>query len=130
MGYTPPRVTIDLDFSETQYAGLEVKCATVSLGQLLAVGEQADRLRLGEGLDAAKGLVELFTSKIKSWNLEDEKGEPVPVSLDAVFDLDYQLGSLMILTWQNAMTQAGAELGKGSNSGQQSVPPNFPMEPL
>lgn len=130
MGYQVPRVVIDIDLAGTPYAGAQVKASSMSFGRLLALGDQPDRLRAGAGLSQVKELVELFVARVSSWNLEDDLGAPVPVTLEHFLDLDFPFATQLILSWLKGMTDIDVELGKGSTSGQPSAPPNFPMEAL
>jgi hypothetical protein len=125
-----PKTIIDIDLSGTPYAEYKVRVASVSLGTLLALGDQPDRLRAGAGLAAVRELVELFADGIEDWNITDDEDATIVPSVDSVLALDLRFARTVIKTWLNAMLGEDEELGKGSTSGQQSAPPNFPMEAL
>lgn len=130
MGFQVPTVTLDLDFTGSPYEGAEVQVTSLSLGQLLNLGDQPDRLRAGAGLGQVRELVELFAAKLRAWNLEDELGAALPMTTDAVLSLDFTFASGMIKLWINALTNVDDDLGKDSISGRPSAPPSLPMEAL
>lgn len=130
MGYQIPRLTIDLDLSGTAYEGAEVRVSSMSFGRLLSLGDQPDRLRQGAGLASVRELVELFVARVSSWNLEDDLGAPLPITVEAFLDLDFPFAAKLIKMWLDGMTKVDDDLGKGSTSGPRSAPPNFPMEAL
>lgn len=130
MGYQAPRTTVAIDLTGTPWEGAEISASSASMGELLSLGDQPDRIRAGAGLAAVRELVEVFASKIISWNLENELGEPMPITVDAFLSLDFTFAGKLIKLWIDALTGQGDELGKGSTSGQRSAPPNFPMEPI
>ena len=127
-----PQTLIDIDLSSTPYKEFEVVAASCSLGQLLELGDQPDRLRAGAGLSAVRGLVEMFASKVRSWNLEDDNDQPLPLptTAETLLKLDFRFATSMLLTWLKGMTDVDDGLGKGSTSGPPSAPPSFPMEAL
>ena len=127
MGFRAQRKILNLQFSG-DFEGLEVRVGSISFGQLLDLGDQADRLRAGSGLGAARELVDTFVSRIQSWNLEDEYGEPVKVGSAEFLDQEIDLCSAAILCWVDAMSSISTSLGKASTSGPPSAPPNFPMD--
>lgn len=130
MGFQIPTVIVDLDFAGTPYRGAEVQIASLSLGQLLNLGDQPDRLRAGAGLSQVRELIELFAAKLRSWNLEDELSQALPMTVDAVLSLDFAFAGQMVRLWLDALTNVDDDLGKGSTSGRPSAPPNLPMEAL
>jgi hypothetical protein len=125
-----PRTVLDIDLSGTAYAEYRVRAVSVSLGALLALGDQPDRLRAGAGLEAVRELVDMFAGQIDSWNLTDDDDATLVPSAQVVLDLDFRFASILIRLWLDGMTSVDDELGKGSRSGEQSAPPSFPMEPL
>lgn len=129
MGYRPQRKQFALKFSG-DFDGLEISVSSISFGELLAFGDQGDRVRAGEGLGAVRDLIETFSSKIANWNLEDDLGATVPITLDAVLAQEVDLVRAALLAWLDAMIGVSTELGKDSSSGPPPAPPNFPMEAL
>lgn len=127
-----PQTIIDIDLTGTPYKEFEVQVASATLGQMLALGDQPDRLRAGAGLSAVRELVELFAEKIRYWNVDgdDDKPLPLPATADTLLGLDFRFSGMLIKGWLEGMTSVDEDLGKGSNSGAPSVPPNFPMEAL
>ena len=130
MGYRLKRKTLVLQFQD-DLEGMEIKATCMSFGMLLDLGDQADRLRAGAGLSAVRELVEAFTSRVQTWNLEDEiTGEPLPITLDAFLTLDIDVATAAINAWMDAQTTVTTSLGKGSTSGPPSAPQSLPMEAI
>jgi hypothetical protein len=120
-----------LKFDDEDYAGLEVKAKSVSLGVLLDLEDETSAMRKGSGIAQTRDLLSLFADKLISWNLEDDEDKPIPTSLEGVLSLEIDHAYPIILAWVDAMLSVGRNAGKGSTSGLPSVPaPDFPMEAL
>lgn len=108
---------------------LEVRVKSVSLGKIFAVADQADRARAGAGLAEIMGLIELFVSRLHSWNLVDEKDQDIPITTDGFLSVDTDDALLILVSWYEAMTGRIEErLGKASTSGPASLEQSIPME--
>lgn len=127
-----PKTIIDIDLSDTPYKEYEVSASSCSLGEMLALGDQPDRLRAGAGLAAVRQLVELFAGRVTAWNLEDDSDVtlPTPTTVETILSLDFRFAGRLIVAWLDAMTNVDDGLGKGSTSGPLSEVPSFPMDPL
>lgn len=125
-----PKTIIEIDLADTPYAEYKVRAGSISLGKLLELGDQPDRLRAGAGLGAVRELVDQFAQRIDSWNLDDDDDAPLPTTSEALLGLDFPFAVKLIVTWLDGMTNVDMSLGKGSSSGLPSAPPNFPMDPL
>src|SRR5215469_14192802 len=100
MGYKPNRTVYKLDFSGTEYAGLEVSIRSVPLGKLL------DWQRLADGgMDGAQteGLFRDFAAHLVSWNVEDEADQPVPASFEGVCSQDVAFVQAIVLAYVNSV---------------------------
>jgi hypothetical protein len=134
MGYKPKRLEYDLDFTDGELDGLEVTMRSVSLEHYLkasAAHRLSDISRRDWSEDdrkAVEDLYESFASALVSWNVEDEKGDPVPATLEAVFDQDLQFLLPVALVWLQAMTGMDPELGKDSTSGPPFPEASIPMD--
>lgn len=128
MGYKRNRKLYKLVFDQdTDYAGLEVVVGTVTMGQLLTMrtGKQDD-----DGKDGVQASVELLADRIVEWNLEDEDGQPVPPTLDAMYGEDDDLILAIINRWTDAISAVRAPLQQSSPSGEPSLVESVPMEAL
>ena len=124
--YVVQRKVYTLHFEE--YPGMEIKASSVSMGQLLQVSDMADRARAGSGLAEVHGLLELFASRLVSWNLVDDIEQDIPLTLDGMLTLDTDLVLAAVLAWFGAMTQVDESLGKASTNGDTSAVLSLPME--
>lgn len=112
---------------DTDYPGLEVQVRTLTMGQVLAMrtGKNDD-----EGKDNVQVSVELLAERIDSWNLEDEDGNPVPPTLEAMYEEDDDLILDIINRWTDAVSAVRAPLPQSSPSGEPSLVASVPMEAL
>jgi hypothetical protein len=86
MGFQLKRKTYLLDFKGTDLAGLEIRMQGMTTAEFIHLEELQE-----EGAkDSAKGLLlfQFLATKIVNWNLEDEDGEPIPVSGEALLQLE------------------------------------------
>lgn len=121
MGYRPKRRTYNLDFTGTDYEGLEVTARGMTVGEELEL----------DGADLTGDLiVKALVKRLIAWNVEDEQGHAVPVTFEGVCTQD---GS-MVLAIMNALRQVNsgvpAPLPETSPSGGTFPAPPIPMAPL
>lgn len=114
MGFKRNPKIYNLVFDETtSWPGLEVQVRTLTMGQLVSVWS-------GEGGTSAKTF-DLFMSRLVGWNLEDEDGNPVPVTREAVEAEDDDMVVAIQKRWTDAVLGVPAPLGGDSNSGGPSA---------
>ena len=82
MGYKPPKTIFKLDFSATEYAGLEVAMRAGTIAQALELDELISVDTMTG--DEVKQLMAKFAALLVSWNVETEDDEPVPATFDGV----------------------------------------------
>lgn len=130
MGYKRTPKHYNLVFGEdSEFAGLEVTVSGMSVGELLDIADLQERVEDGK-LEDIQQLLEKFASSLISWNLEDEEGNGIPVSTEAVKQQDLPFVLALIEHWVEAMAAVTKDLGKGSNSGATSEEAQLPMEAL
>ena len=121
MGFRPPRRIYNLDFTGTEYEGLEVTARGMTVGEELEL----------DGADFTGDLiVRALVKRLEAWNVEDEHGQPVPTT---VADVCTQDGAL-VLAIRDALRRANSgvpdPLPQTSASGETSPAPPIPMAPL
>jgi len=121
-----------LQFDDPALADYSIRVRSVSLGKILEVASDADRARAGAALAEVTGLLELFISRLESWNLTDETEDgdefDVPMTLEGLYSLDVADALIIVLAWYDAMTgQIGESLGKASIDGRPSDLLSLPM---
>lgn len=138
MGYVRDRV-YRLKFTDPEYTSPEtgdpllVRMRPMSIGALAMVGELAElRERKLTAADTARvfELFELFAEHLVSWNLEDEKGEPVPATEGGVKAQDLDFGLMLMFAWLDAVTAVEPPLPAPSSSGAPYPAVSIPMETL
>ena len=116
MGFRHQPKVYRLVFDDPQLEGLEVRALGMSIGEL-----QDDDLTI----------LAAFVHALQSWNLEDEHGTPLPMTLEALQAYpDADFVSTMTRAWMDAVAGVDEELGKDSPSGKPFPEASIPMEPL
>jgi hypothetical protein len=125
VGFREPS-TIKLVFEPgDEYHGLEVSVRSMCIAAWL----QSSGLDGGEG-DGAAATIKRFYEHLVSWNLEDDNGQPVPVT-DAP-NRDSRMIIRLSNAWMDALTgvHRADPLPEPSSSGETSPEPPIPMAPL
>ena len=119
MGYKPKRTVYKLDFSDTEYAGLEVAVRAGSIGDLLALQELADADAMTA--DEARRMFAGFAALLVSWNVEDEDDGPVPVSYKGVASQEPDFIKAIITAFYANVAGTPPPLPGASDSGATSA---------
>jgi hypothetical protein len=125
MGFRPPRKIYALDFTGTEFEGLEVKMRGVTVGEEL----EQDALKGKDGF--GRYIFELTAKLLVEWNVEDDEGKPVPATLEGVCSQDGTMIMAIINALQAAVSGVPDPLPQSSPSGGPSPEVSaIPMEPL
>ncbi len=144
MGFTTKRKVYVLDF-----AGLEVRARSTTLGRMLDMGDMVDaagddldvdalaampaaaqKKLVGERMAGMRRIIDDFAAVLVSWNLEDDDGRPIPATTEGLRTLDPGELMTIIRTWQRVVADAPAPLPGPSSSGAPSLEGSLPMEAL
>lgn len=129
MGYKRASKKFNLQFTG-ELEGLEVQVKSITMGEMLeleGIFTGDDKTPSSEDIQA---VFQTFVKALISWNLEDEKGKPVPATLKGLYSQDIEFIMEIIASWMEAMTNVDRDLGKGSTSGVNSAEASIPMEML
>jgi hypothetical protein len=107
----------------TDLAGLEIDMTSTSVATLMEVKA------LKVGRDEAR-LGALLADHVKSWNLEDENGETLPISAESLYTQEAAVLAEIAKQWYLAAAGVSAPLALGSTSSATSVEESIPMETL
>lgn len=124
MGYRPKRRIFNLDFTGTDYEGLEASMRGPT------VGEEIEFEALQDKPGGAIEVFELMAGLLVSWNVEDDHGQPVPCTLDGVRTQDAAMVTAILKAAQTAASGVPAPLPSGSPSGEPSLVESIPMDAL
>jgi len=129
-GFRRKRKVYKLDFTGTEYEGLEVKVSGLTTGEFLdlirvtgSTGKEADS-------DATLEMLQMLAKHLISWNLLDEDEKPVPTTFDGMKTSDLALNMLIVDAWTTAVSGVSAPLEKPLISGETSPVESIPMEAL
>jgi len=109
MGFRFNRTYV-LDFSDSELEGLEVTMKSTSVGTLLKC----------TGGASTEEILEELVAHILNWNLEDEKGKPLPISLEPLAAQEDVLVSELARKWFAAAKGVSNPLVRTSSGGEQS----------
>lgn len=128
MGYKRRPRTFLLSFEDEEYKGLEIEMKGLSVEAFLTLSKvTSDDNQTPEQVGT---MFRLFTTGLKSWNMEDEDGKPLPPTYDSVLTLDSDFVMDVLMAWMEGIGGVDKDLGKGSDSGETSPVPLPPMELL
>ncbi|WP_322501827.1 hypothetical protein TR631_33900 [Streptomyces rochei] len=120
MGYRPKRRVYELDFTGTEWEGLEASVRGLTVGE---------ELELNEMEWTPENTVKALVKRLVSWNVEDDDG-PVPTTFEGVCRQD----GAMVLAILNALRTVGSgvpdPLPQTSPDGEPSPAVPIPMAPL
>jgi hypothetical protein len=129
MSFKRRRKVYKLDFSGTEYDGLEVKVRGLTTGEYLdivSLGATAE-----EGGKETEKLLLLFSSHLVSWNLTDgDDDEPVPTDFEGVKSNDFTMNTFIINAWTDAIASVPAGTEKKLPAGESSPTASIPTETL
>lgn len=133
MGYKRQAKVFKLKFEDPEMEGLVVRVRSVKLGKLMNLvrAMDLDTARLSSGdLDVIDDVFRTFTEALVDWNLEDEKGEPVPTTMEGVYSQELDFVMEVIAAWVEVLTGVSSPLAKGSTDGRTFQEASLPMEAL
>lgn len=127
-GYRRKRKAYRLDFSETEYEGLEVTVRG------LTTGEYLDLVRLSatsndDGDTETEGMLHMFADHLVAWNLEDDEG-PVATTYESVVENDFTMNMAIVSAWMDALAAVPDKTEKKSSAGANPLVASIPMETL
>jgi hypothetical protein len=128
MGFQRKRKIYKLDFSGTEYDGLEVKVGGLTTGEYLElIMLSAPGVESTE--DETSGMLKLLARHIKSWNLEED-GEPIPATFEGIKSNDLPMNMAIIQAWTAALAAVPEDTGKKSVPGDSPLLESIPSEIL
>lgn len=129
MGYVRYR-EYKLEFGDPQYEGLEVHATGMSIADTirLAMLQEQEATTRVEDLERVGESQQMFLDHVTRWNWEYPDGTPVPRTLEAMHEYDWDLANAMVRAWREATAGVTTPLGDGSNDGPSSLEDSIPME--
>ena len=123
------RKTLHITFEDKP--DLEVYVRSVSVKRALRL------MRLAGEMDEAKAeqqaekdveeLFGAFADRVVSWTLEEDDDTPVPVSLEALLDWDFDVALQMVLTWIQQATSVAVPTTAPANGTESPLEASIPM---
>lgn len=133
MGFRIEPTEYRLIFADARLNGLVVQAKSVSIGRFMEItGLPAAVLNGGVSLkdDAVvrDPLLQALAEVVTSWNLDDEKGKPVPPGYDALREQEPWVVRELAKAWMEAVSGVSGPLLNGSGSPGPSPESLIPME--
>lgn len=119
MGFRVPVKTLNLTFSDEDYAGAEVKVKMgVTLRKVMEMSQSVDS---DDPAQVVQSIKEFGDDFLISWNLEDDNDNPIPPNGESMIDLDSMFAFAMIKTWVEQVTGVNAPLDQRLSDGNTSA---------
>lgn len=128
-GFRRKRKTYKLDFSETEWDGLQVRIRGLSTGEYLQIVQLSATSDDDDGSRETESMLRMLSSHIISWNLEDND-EPVGTSFEDIKENDFTMNMAIINAWIAALSSVPEDLAKKSSAGTSSLVASIPTETL
>jgi hypothetical protein len=126
-GFRRKRKTYMLDFSDTEWDGLQVKVRGLTTGEYLQIVSLSGAT--DEDSKETELMLRMLSSHIVSWNLEDN-GEPVGVSFEEIKENDFLMNMAIVNAWVAAISSVPEDVAKKSRTGNDSLVASIPTEML
>ena len=129
MGYQ--RKTYHLVFADPDFEGLEVRTRGAAIEHLVtfqALVTLGSDLVKPENQQQRDDLYELLAGRIIDWNLEDDDGQPVKCTVEALRDQDWPLVLAIGHAWMRATAGVSRPLEPDSPDGEPYLEGSIPME--
>lgn len=124
MGYKRVPKQYKLIFDDEEMEGFEVTMRSLTIERFLELTSLVDQFGVedkdstsAEAINGINRLFMVFSESLVSWNLEDEKDEPVPTTLEAVEQQELSFIFQIVTNWIAAMSMVAPPLPNGSKPG-------------
>ncbi len=110
--------------------GLEIRMRGMSLAELdtlSAFEAQGKEVSTGSRVAEMRAMAQLFSSRLISWNLQDENGQDVGTSIDDILKADLGVVMSAIGAWQKEVTRVPDPLPQSSSDGLRYQGEPIPM---
>ena len=124
MGFRREPTLYRLHFEDPEFEGLEVLAGTLPLKDLLAINKMAK----SEDPEDQMNMFRKFARALVEWNLEDDKGKPVPATFDGLLSQDVGFVNEIIRAWMEAVSNVPNSSRGNSNGVRNSTELSLPME--
>lgn len=125
MGFPVERTRYRLTFAQEHLQGLEVQVAAMSVREAFAYD---DAIADADGMAAIMRVnIETLARQLDHWNLEKSPGEPWPMTLDGLYDLDGHLLGAIVGGWLQALQPAREAVDP---TRPDPIEASLPMQPI
>lgn len=129
-GFRRKRKIYKLDFTGTDYEGLEVRVGGLTTGEFLELIQVSAPSQSSTDNNETERMLKFLAQHIISWNLLDEEGQDVPTTFEGLLTSDLDLNQVIIGAWVEAISGASGPLEKPSTSGENMLVESIPMTAL
>lgn len=120
--YQRERKQYHLQFEDDDMAGFECLMTGVSLKEFIEISALAAQLEEPDGRtqENIRKQYQTLANCLIEWNLDDDKGKPVPCTYDGLARQDFDFVMQIMLGWMKAISSVSPPLQDDSNSGATS----------
>lgn len=129
MGFQRKRKIYKLDFTGTEFEGLEVQVSSLTTGEYLDFVLLTGSSDGGTGKETTE-MLSMLSKHLVSWNLEDESGAPVSLDFEGLKTNELKLNTLILDAWISAISDVPEATEKKSLPGETSLVASIPTETL
>lgn len=133
MGFRPQRTHYRLKFEDPAYAGLEVVTGSASMRSFTQIAKVAalDPTKIdADSMSQVDVAFRAFGAVLISWNLESESGQPVPATVEGLYDQELPFVLTLFKSWAEAIASVPGPLPQTSSAGNRALEESMSMEPL
>lgn len=129
MSFKRKRKVYNLDFSGTEYDGLQVKVRGLTTGEYLEIISLS--VPTDEGAKETEGMLRMFASHLVEWNLvDDDTALAVPTTYEGVISNDFVMNMSIVNAWTDAIANVPERTEKKSVAGDPPLVASIPTETL
>ncbi|PXY27437.1 hypothetical protein [Prauserella muralis] len=139
MGFTPKRTVLKLSFSESDYDGFEVRIRKMTVEDAYLFDDltgwekdiKAGHVSREQAQERIDRMHRRMIECILDWNLEDDDGQPMPVTVESIRAQEPEFFWVLVRAWIRANSiVVDGDLKDSSPSGDPSAEASIPMEEL
>lgn len=130
MGFKVTRKVINLVFDDPGKEGLEIKAQSATIGEIITFVHLTDMVdeEARKQANALTDLMDLFATRLISWNLEEEDGRPIAATRDGLYSLETDMATSIVLSWLEGVVGVSDPLSRPSKPGERELLASLPME--
>ena len=125
-GYRKEPTEYILNFEAPEFNGLEIRARSVSLRELFELQELQEKS--ATDVTSAREVIMKMASVITGWNIEDDDGNPIPATYDALAEYEMAFVMAIFNAWMQSMSTVPKPQDGNSSGTATSLELSLPMD--